>query len=723
MSEASAVVSSPPTSPVAGQGAERGSGRFGRLLDQLAEEHEALRAENRRLASIVNNSDDLSPHHGSKDDSPRHVKDPFRESGSREDDSPRPNSKDSFDKLGARNSLSSSTSNGSVYTLYDEWKRSCEGEEIKRQLPICSVPTKQFSAQSLVAPDALRAGDAIQSEGCSRHLVTKPGSRSRIKWDLMSVLIITYDAMVIPMQAFPMPESDFSSTMAWVTTCFWTADMAGNFLAGYQVNGMVELRLSKIAGRYLRTWFPCDLLLVLLDWVIMLSVGGGGSGDAIGIFRITKSLRVIRILRMLRLVRLVRLIKVISLIAEFSDYVRSENMLTVIGILKLLIALIVVNHFIACAWYSLGDLDADSTWTTKLKSDLLEEEGREPDVGYMYFTSLHWSLTQFTPASMEVFPCNEFERIFNIFVLIFAMVVFSSFVSSITNSVSVMRVRNEQRSIQEEHVRRYLTERKVSLDLGNRIYHFLRQHRYKAHRRVQEEDVPIFATLPEQLLVQLRVEVYEPIILPHPLFERLRSVDWVCVTKICHLAISDRFVCAEQDLFGAGERALSAMTVTSGEMTYYKDREANSVSLRLKVSTGFWVSEAALWVHWRHLGTLSANSDCELLAINAKAFRNVLVDRPCLEGFRVYAQRFADRLSEDSKSGVTRGADIQEVHDLISDEEVEVMFADFMPEEDDHGPARLQRGGSYPSRLSLVLTTGVDLRGLRRAGSSLSLRA
>lgn len=54
-----------------------------------------------------------------------------------------------------------------------------------------------------------------------------------------------------------------------------------------------------------------------------------------------------------------------------------------------------VNHFIACGWYAVGTIDFDQgSWTDALRST--------PSLGYQYTTSLHWSLTQFTPASMEV---------------------------------------------------------------------------------------------------------------------------------------------------------------------------------------------------------------------------------------------------------------------------------------------------------------------------------
>merc|ERR1712100_190361 len=92
------------------------------------------------------------------------------------------------------------------------------------------------------------------------------------------------------------------------------------------------------------------------------------------------------------------------------------------------------NHLIACVWYGLhenfrGNLE---TWGTMFLPESSE-------TAYNYATSLHWSLTQLTPASMEVHPRNVHERFFNICVVILAMVAFTSLISSITNAMNHLR--------------------------------------------------------------------------------------------------------------------------------------------------------------------------------------------------------------------------------------------------------------------------------------------
>mmetsp|Transcript_48372 Transcript_48372/g.149426 ORF Transcript_48372/g.149426 Transcript_48372/m.149426 type:complete len:121 (+) Transcript_48372:703-1065(+) len=111
--------------------------------------------------------------------------------------------------------------------------------------------------------------------------------------------------------------------------------------------------------------------------------------DIVGLFRISK---VVRMVRIFRLFRLLRLLKMPARLDEVGDYIQSEHLFTVFGIARSLTIIAIVNHFIACGWYAVGQM-GDPHWV-----ETLDDENRS--LGYRYVTSLHWSLTQFTPSSM-----------------------------------------------------------------------------------------------------------------------------------------------------------------------------------------------------------------------------------------------------------------------------------------------------------------------------------
>merc|ERR1740121_1961346 len=116
-------------------------------------------------------------------------------------------------------------------------------------------------------------------DGFLHRMVALPGSRHRVIWDITGVLFVAYDGFMIPfMQAFH--KTDISSTLAaimMVSTVFWTLDIPCTFFTGYHTDGLIEMRMTKIARRYLGTWLIPDLLIVTLDWMF-IATGMAGDG-------------------------------------------------------------------------------------------------------------------------------------------------------------------------------------------------------------------------------------------------------------------------------------------------------------------------------------------------------------------------------------------------------------------------------------------------------------
>merc|ERR1712125_195457 len=59
--------------------------------------------------------------------------------------------------------------------------------------------------------------------------------------------------------------------------------------------------------------------------------------------------------------------------------------------------------------------------------------------------------------------------------------------------------------------------------------------------------------------------------------------------------------------------------VNLGHLTYTHFLEAEPIP----VHQNRFISEAALWVHWVHRGTLSASNNCQLYSMNAAAFQTI----------------------------------------------------------------------------------------------------
>jgi len=397
---------------------------------------------------------------------------------------------------------------------------------------------------------------------------------------------------------------------------------------------LVEMRCSKIARRYLRSWFVFDLLLVAFEWFVLLQETDGGT-DMLSLGR---SGKVIRLMRMMRMLRFLRLVKMMSVLVEFSDFVHSDGALTVFGVLKLLVASFALNHCVACAWYFVGASRVEEwSWVDQFARGAQVEAD---DLAY-YLSALHWSLTQFTPASMEVVPRNTMERAFNIGVIILALLCTSSFLSSITTQMTHLRRLNEEQNRQHELARKYITDHKVSIELGNRLISFVRQHRRRRKTRVHEVDINAFKDMPESLKVDLHVQVYMPSLMQHPLFVRHNRLgDARELGMVCHTAMSEKALLLGHELFATGQVATEMVFVTDGNASYRCDTKDGWFHHQASVDDMLF--EAALWVQCYHMGSFCPAPMCELFLLDAVKFGKVMSICSMSSVYRSYAKLFVD---------------------------------------------------------------------------------
>lgn len=478
----------------------------------------------------------------------------------------------------------------------------------------------------------VRGGDVLRDDkSWLQCLVLSPNSRKRVMWDMLSLLSVAHDVLTVPLLAFDVMETQFVQVSSLLTTVFWTFDMPISFVSGYYVGGAIEMRPWSIAKHYMRRWFAVDLLILLTDWTLFSLQSG--LADVVGIARISKTLRLSRILR---LFRLMRVMKVPDLVEDVVGSFASDGLLTTLGVLKSVLLIVIVNHFIACGWYAISFVSPpELRWTAQL-----EAEGRS--MGYRYCTALHWSLTQFTPASMEVWPQNIYERVFAIIVLISAMVTFSTFISSITSMMTTLRRIGTEKSKQRENIRKYVLENHLSIELGNQISVFLRDQKGMGKKRVHEVDIQVLKLLPEALKVQLHWEVYSWRLIPHPFFFHFMESDQEGLLELCHRAMGEVSLRTSEELFSWGQRAARVYFLLCGYMEYtlYADKP-----VVVELSHGHCIAEAVLWVQWVHQGRLVAKTLCEFVALDASLFRKVVSRRPHILGCCMdYAKKYQTQL-------------------------------------------------------------------------------
>lgn len=440
--------------------------------------------------------------------------------------------------------------------------------------------------------------------------ISYPSSMHRVAWDITGTLLIVYDVVVLPLKLFELEETAFINTMDWLTLLFWTADIVASFLVGYIDKGITVMDPKKIARHYLRTWFFIDSIIVFLDWGFKV-VKETDSGVGIG--------RILRFLRIARTVRLIRLFKLKRMYIAIQDHIQSDVAVIAVDIAKLILSVLMLAHFISCLWYHLGANPpsgaGDIGWIGPWKGD---------SKTHLYTISLEWALTKLLLESIDVHPVNIEERTCSICVAIFGMIVFTSVVSKLTSSMVSLQSMRGDTSRQFWLLRRYFKERSVPKELATRIQRYLEHACQEQEHHVQEMNIPILQLLSAQLSDELQYQFHNQELSIHPLFCHISWTSDITMHRLSKLALSRIRMARNDSLMHAGEVSESMYIVVSGSLSYKNLRLHWVSSAETNVQKGDWICEPSLWVLWIHLGNTHATTEAEVLALNAKVFRQVM---------------------------------------------------------------------------------------------------
>lgn len=509
--------------------------------------------------------------------------------------------------------------------LREVWSQHWDVQVLRTTTP-CSGQTESLSEQLYRNRESGVHGSEKRSSNCMQCFVLRPDTVWMLVWHVFSFLFICWDTVFLPMQTFSLPAREFRERVDLVIAIFWVCDMIMAFFVGFWNEQYMEMRPGRVAKAYLTSWFPLDITMVSLDLFVILMKPG-----VFDVLSIVRSIKAVRVLRWTKMLRLLRLAKVATQLNHIRDYIMSEYMLTMIRVTKMVLAVLALSHFIACAWYELGTWEAfEATWLVNLER---LNDKRSGHWAFRYSTALHWALTQFTPGSMEVVPTNEAERAFTIVVILLALIIFSSILSTITSAMTHLRIMKTEQFQQGYKMRSYFKQNSISIGLSNSINKYLRAQTAASKRRLQEHDVVLLSRIPDSLRLALRVEARLPTLLPHPLFQQISTHSPEATRQICDKGLQEVCSSAEDAVLTVGKVAERMFFVRSFGMRYECDGCAT-----MDLQFGEGIAEMVLWVHWTYRGRLCAANYCDVFALDATTFQSIVVGSDVLMQCCVYGR-------------------------------------------------------------------------------------
>mmetsp|Transcript_74658 Transcript_74658/g.228436 ORF Transcript_74658/g.228436 Transcript_74658/m.228436 type:complete len:950 (-) Transcript_74658:81-2930(-) len=497
--------------------------------------------------------------------------------------------------------------------------------------------TKVEAAGDEIGMSRTRTNDLMQEE-CDAGLLTPPqyawctidpNSRFNMFWGLLSLAVLLYDVTLLPyLLAWDVPIVGWLEVSGWTTAAYWCIDVVLAFHTGFFEGGELKMNPRSIRIRYATTWFVPDAAVIVSDWVslALVNVAGDSSGRGVKMLRFAKLGRMLRIVGMMRMFRVVRIFEDMA-----QRHSTAGNRLT-FNMLTLLSGMLWVAHILTCMWFAVGKFgptDTGARWVDNFFVTISDygPEGSarasylETSNFYQYMVAFHWATGQIALGTIDTLPTNSLERCVFVLAMMVGFLFGSMLVSMMSASMMDYRMMQKDKKHKIRTLRQYLRENEVSPYVAMPVQKQILQR--LSHRdKLEEKDVPALALLSVALRSSLRFAIQRSHLMHHPMFRLWIDIDKAMVQRVCMEAVHFVQLRQKDDLFAAGNIATAAYSLSDGQLVYRQSPDSSAVDEETStvVSPGKWLSEAALWSEWTHVGRAEALVPCQVLDIHAEKF-------------------------------------------------------------------------------------------------------
>mmetsp|Transcript_29244 Transcript_29244/g.67324 ORF Transcript_29244/g.67324 Transcript_29244/m.67324 type:complete len:789 (-) Transcript_29244:93-2459(-) len=539
--------------------------------------------------------------------------------------------------------ISSSSKKGIYFKLLPELMAQPDEEEVE-------MDAAEVAAHMAVYGKPLYGGLSDRSHATTGPcFMLRPNCLARVFWDMLAAVAVSYDICTVPLMAFDLPQTGFHFYMCTVLLFYWTLDIVASLTVGYHLpDGTVEMRCLPVVKRYLKTWMLPDVIIVAMDWFTFGGpyIAGQASveGNGAGLLRIGKYSRLLRLTALMRLFRVRRLAVMQH---RLHSLIGMESTEIIVSICRNLLLISLLTHIFATLWYIIGLRDEHEGWL----------EGRKSDFWFHnYVMSLQWSIANFTPGQSGVQPVTTLEFSFHVFVLFFALVVFSVFVSSTTSLITKLMSMQSTETQKWFLLKQFLKQSKFSLDFRDRVQRYVQAALENRKSRVKQEDVEFLEVLSNPLREELQYCLHLNTLQAHSLMRVLSNMHPGLMRKVSMEAVEEASFSRGDVVFTIGESIEKMCYIVTGLLSYGKrhrssslkieDKDANQQARDIQLGPLDRFCEAALWTKWHSRGVMVALEDCELLDLRGCVFRKTVLRHHFTANFiRQYAEAFIEDLN------------------------------------------------------------------------------
>ncbi|XP_011308315.1 potassium voltage-gated channel protein eag isoform X6 [Fopius arisanus] len=448
-------------------------------------------------------------------------------------------------------------------------------------------------------------------------------------WDWIILCLTFYTAIMVPYNvAFKNKTSEDVSLLVVdsIVDVIFFIDIVLNFHTTFVgAGGEVVSDPKVIRMNYLKSWFIIDLLSCL-----PYDVFNAFDHDEDGIGSLFSALKVVRLLRLGRVVR------------KLDRYLEYGAAMLIL----LLCFYMLVAHWLACVWYSIGRSDADGgvqySWLWKLanvtqspysylwtNSSTVPELVAGPSRRTMYVTALYFTMTCMTSVGFgNVAAETDNEKIFTICMMIIAALLYATIFGHVTTIIQQMTSATAKYHDMLNNVREFMKLHEVPKALSERVMDYV-VSTWAMTKGLDTDKVLNYC--PKDMKADICVHLNRKVFNEHPAF-RLAS-DGCLRALAMHFTMSHS---APGDLlYHTGESIDSLCFIVTGSLEVIQDDEVVAILGKGDVfGDSFWKDSAV----GQSAANVRALTYCDLHTIKRDRLLEVL------DFYQAFANSFARNL-------------------------------------------------------------------------------
>lgn len=421
-------------------------------------------------------------------------------------------------------------------------------------------------------------------------------------WDNFVILLITYSAIIIPLEIAldSVSKSRTVLTINTITVFCFLLDLIFNFYHALKketetnANSKQNSALTRKQRlySYLKTWFIIDLISIIpYDLLIQYSF-------------LHPSYEYLALARTLRLLRL---LKIAQFMQKWGQTEFSNQ-----GVMRLFYFVYwtgLIAHWIALGWIYIGGVPE--------KINDLPIDPNEPFT--LYNIALYWTITTLTTIGYgDITPKTNIQRMYTMIVMIIGAGLYGYIIGNIANLLTNIDIAKTNFMQKMEKINTFMKYRRIPVELQNRINNY---YTFLWENRKGYDESNIMDELPSSL--RMKIALY----LNKDIFEKIPIFKEASEDLISELVLNLKPVIFTPGdyIFRKGDIGLNMYFISRGIVEVIDEDKEHVIAT---LTDGNFFGEMALVFSAPRNASIKALDYCDLYTLDKETFDKVIVNFP-----------------------------------------------------------------------------------------------